>query len=197
MTINRVARLKSANPRARAHVAHVLSRRLARTAGLVAIEELRIRSMTAFAAGTAEAPGRNVRQKSGLNRSILNVGWHMFERVLSYKMEEYGGVLVKVKPHHMSQECAKCHHVDANSRESQAVFVCVACGETANADVNAACVIEARALALDEYRRWNTPLLDVEGKATAPDEASTDPFPLPRWQQEGAGNPGPSGPGRC
>ena len=44
-------------------------------------------------------PGRMVRQKAGLNRSILNQGWHIFETLLSYKLEERGGHLCKVPAH--------------------------------------------------------------------------------------------------
>ncbi len=44
----------------------------------------------------------------------------------------------KVKPHFTSQRCSACGHVDPQSRESQARFVCMACHFTGNADVNAA-----------------------------------------------------------
>jgi hypothetical protein len=48
----------------------------------VALEDLRIKNMTASARGTLEEPGRMVRQKAGLNRSILNQGWFGFETCL-------------------------------------------------------------------------------------------------------------------
>src|SRR6476646_6039094 len=44
----------------------------------------------------------------------------------------------KIKPAFTSQRCSACGHVDAKSRESQARFVCTACGLACNADVNAA-----------------------------------------------------------
>lgn len=169
----RLARLRASNARSRLDVSHRLTRRLAREAGLVAIEDLKIRNMTASACGTLEDPGRQVRQKAGLNRAILNVGWHAFERLLAYKMEECGGVLTKVSPHYTSQECAACGHIDKESRKNQAVFVCTSCGASANADINAARNILARAFSDEEYRRWNTPLLDVEASASAAYEAST------------------------
>lgn len=171
----RAARLAARNARARAHVAHVLSRRLSQGFGMIAIEDLKTRNMTASAAGTVEAPGRNVAQKAGLNRAILNVGWHALERMLGYKLEETGGILVKVPAAYSSQTCSCCGHVDAESRESQATFACTACGSTHNADINAAKIILQRALAGGENPAWrgNTPSLDAEGKALAPDEAST------------------------
>ena len=195
----RYAALKSKAARCRAHVAHVLSRRLVAQHGLVAIEDLKIRSMTRSARGTIEAPGRNVRQKAGLNREILNVGWYAFEQMLAYKLEETGGMLVKVPAAYTSQTCSSCGHVDADSRESQATFCCTACGATANADINAARNILDRAL-LGEgtQRRGSTPSLDVEGKALAPDEASTHLAANGLNARAAAnGNPRPSGRGRC
>ena len=42
---------------------------------LIAVEDLQISNMTASARGTPTHPGRNVRAKTGLNRSILQQGW--------------------------------------------------------------------------------------------------------------------------
>jgi len=174
----RIAKLRGSNARARKHLAHVLTTHLARTFGLVAIEDLRILNMTRSAAGTIEEPGRNVAAKSGLNRATLNVGWYQFELLLSYKLEETGGALVKVPARNTSRECAECGHVDEGSRKNQATFVCTACGHAANADHNAAINILNRALRGDEARqRRNTPLLDGEGNALAPDEPSTPSGP--------------------
>ena len=169
----RLAKLKGRLARIRAHAAHGLSRDLVNRFGLVAIEDLKIRSMTRSARGTVEAPGKNVAQKSGLNRSILGIGWYALERMLGYKLEETGGVMVKVPAAYTSQTCAACGHVDARSRESQALFACTACGAQTNADTNAARNILDRALRPDSYRRGNTPLLDVEASALAACEAST------------------------
>ena len=171
-TRRRIAQLKASNAACRSHTAHVLSRRMVRSFGLVALEDLKIRNMTASARGTVEEPGRNVAQKAGLNRVILNVGWYGLERMLAYKLEETGGVLVKVPAAYSSQTCACCGHVAKESRESQAVFRCVACNVTENADVNAARVILQRALAAETEGRRNASSLDVEG-AFAPGEAST------------------------
>jgi putative transposase len=44
----------------------------------------------------------------------------------------------KVNPAYTSQTCNVCKHIASQSRQSQATFVCVACGHQANADVNAA-----------------------------------------------------------
>ena len=176
---SRAAKLRARDARTRAHVTHLLTRRLVRDFGLVAIEDLKIRSMTKSAKGTIAEPGTNVAQKRGLNRAILNVGWYEAERQLAYKLEETGGVLVKVPAAHTSQTCSACGHVDRRSRESQAIFRCTACDAVYNADTNAAINIRERALRAEPDRRGNAPLLDVEGRIL-PREASTRVRPTPR-----------------
>ena len=113
---------------------HHVSRTLADTAGLVCIEDLRPKAMSASAKGSVSCPGRNIRQKAGLNRSILATGWGQLRRMLEYKAAEVQTVL----PAYTSQACNACGVIDATSRKSQSVFECVHCGHTANADINAA-----------------------------------------------------------
>src|SRR5690349_11900360 len=96
--------------------------------------------MTRSAKGTVEEPGRNVRAKAGLNRGILRSGWGLLVRRLEQKAP---GRVEKVSPVFTSQRCSACGQVDAKSRESQARFVCTACGYVGNADVNAAINIAA------------------------------------------------------
>jgi transposase len=85
-------------------------------------------------------PGRNVRQKAGLNRGILGSGWELLVRRLQ---EKAPGRVEKISPAFTSQRCSACGQVDRDSRESQAVFRCTACGFAGNADVNAALNIAA------------------------------------------------------
>lgn len=47
---------------------------------LFVFEALKVKSMTASAAGTEEAPGKRVAQKRGLNRAILGSAWGLFHR---------------------------------------------------------------------------------------------------------------------
>ena len=146
----RVATLKARQARARKHWAHETTTDIARRYGGVVVERLRTKTMTASAAKTLAAPGRNVAQKRGLNRVILNVGWYQIETMLAYKVAR----LVKVDPAYSSQTCASCGTVDSRSRESQAAFVCTACGHRDNADRNAAVVI---------LNRGNTPGVEAAG----------------------------------
>jgi putative transposase len=121
---------------------------LVRSHGLVAVEDLRVKNMTASAKGTVEQPGRQVRQKAGLNRAILSKGWGGFLLALQHAARYHGCAVVKVPPAYTSQTCNACKHIARESRESQAVFRCVACGHQDNADVNAAKNILAAGLAV-------------------------------------------------
>ena len=120
---------------------HRVSRELAPST--VVLEDLRTKSMTRTAKGTAEAPGTNVRAKAGLNRVVLATGWAMLASMVAYKAPR----VVLVAPHHTSQTCDACGHVDAASRPSQALFRCTACGHQDHADLNAARTIRRRGLA--------------------------------------------------
>jgi putative transposase len=132
------ARLKAAAARYRKDWNHKASFGIAERFGVVAIEKLRTGNMTRSAAGTVEAPGRTVRAKAGLDRSILAQGWHQFGVFLSYKLEAYGGHLIEVDPAHTSQTCSVCGHVSPDNRPTQARFACVSCQNELNADHNAA-----------------------------------------------------------
>lgn len=131
----------------RSNAQHQLSAELTKRFGVIAIEDLNVKGMTASAKGTAAAPGKKVAQKSGLNRSLLNVGLGELRRQLEYKAKRTGAVLIAVNPAYTSQACSVCGAVDKDSRKSQSVFVCTSCGHTANADHNAARNIRTKGLA--------------------------------------------------
>jgi len=59
---------------------------------LVAKEKLEIPKMTR----KAKKGSTRKRQKTGLSRSILDVGWGMFRKAIEYKLAEVGGVFVEV-----------------------------------------------------------------------------------------------------
>src|SRR5262249_1338867 len=108
---------------------------VARRFDVIRIEDLRITAMTRSARGTLAQPGRRVREKASLNRGILASGWGLLARRLDDKAP---GRVENIPPASTSQRCSECGHVAADSRESQALFRCTACGYTGNADVNAA-----------------------------------------------------------
>ncbi len=142
----KIAKLQQHQARMRLDFLHKLSAGWSKKHPLVVLEDLKVGNMTRSAKGTVEEPGRNVAQKSGLNRSILAQGWGMLEQMLGYKTTRRGGHLLFVPPHHSSQECSECGHVSQKNRPSRGIFKCQACGHTEHADVNAAKVILKRGL---------------------------------------------------
>ena len=112
--------------------------RLTTRHSVVVLEDLHTRNMTVSAKGTTAEPGRRVRQKTGLNRAILDKGWHRLELALVNAARYTGTQIVKVNPAYTSQTCNRCKNVDAKNRKSQAVFACTACDHRDHADVNAA-----------------------------------------------------------
>jgi putative transposase len=145
-TYEQIAALRARQTRRRKDWLHKTTTDLAKSHGVIVVEDLRIRNLTRSARGTTEHPGRNVRAKAGLNRSILDMAWGKAEQMLAYKCRMQGGVLVKVDPRNSSVECATCGNSSPTNRLSQATFRCVTCLHTTNADTNAARVLLKRGL---------------------------------------------------
>jgi putative transposase len=130
-----IARLRARETDRRKDWAEKTSTDIARRFDLIRVEDLQIGNMTRSARGTRDDPGQNVGQKAGLNREILRSGWGLLVRRLE---EKAPGRVEKIRPAFTSQRCSACGQVDRDSRESQAVFRCTACGFACHADVNAA-----------------------------------------------------------
>ena len=153
----RVQRLHACIGNARRDYLHKTSTAISQNHALVFVEDLQVRNMSRSAAGTIEAPGKQVRAKSGLNKAILDQGWFEFRRQLDYKLAWSGGHLVAVPPQYTSQQCPVCGHTHADNRRTQAAFRCVECGFEENADVVGA---------INVLRRGEA-LLGTEGQDTA------------------------------
>jgi putative transposase len=104
---------------------------------LVAGEQLNVKNMTR----KAKKGSKRKAQKTGLNRSILEVGFGMIGKMLEYKSAEAGGFYLEsptrqIKP---SQRCAKCWELTPKTL-SDRVHICSnsKCGHTEDRDVNAA-----------------------------------------------------------
>jgi len=117
---------------------HKLSTTISKSHAVVVLEELKVKHMSASARGTSASPGKNVKQKSGLNKSILDQGWGNFRLYLEYKQAQRGGWVLYINPAYTSQTCSGCGHIHPGNRKSQAKFVCRSCGLETNADLNAA-----------------------------------------------------------
>ena len=115
---------------------------------IVYVEDLKVGNMSKSAKGTMEKHGNRVKQKSGLNRAILDQAWYEFRRQLEYKLRWRGGQLILVAPQYTSQCCPACGHTEKANRTTQALFACVQCGYTENADVVGAMNVLQRGRAL-------------------------------------------------
>ncbi len=133
-----ISRLHHTIANVRSDYLHKLSTEISKNHAKVYVEGLQITNMSASARGTNEEPGRNIKAKAGLNKSILDQGWFEFRRQLEYKLCWRGGMLDEVNPRHTSQRCSCCGYTAKENRVSQALFRCHVCGYEENADVNAA-----------------------------------------------------------
>ena len=109
---------------------HVLSKRLVakaeRTKRGMALEDLtHIRSRA-----RARGPQQRARHS--------NWAFGQLRAFLSYKAERAGIAVVLIDPRNTSRTCSACGHCEKANRRSQALFCCVSCGHTSNADLNAA-----------------------------------------------------------
>jgi putative transposase len=100
----------------------------------VATEKLEVKNMTSKA-----NRGKRKKQKAGLNKSILDVGFGMLRSTIKYKVEQIAGVFVevptkKVKP---SQTCPKCGHQHKKTLDIR-VHNCAVCGYQQDRDIAAA-----------------------------------------------------------
>jgi len=137
-TKKKLAKVSNKIAEIRRNYSHHSSKDLTTSYAKIALEKLNIQNMTKSAKGTTEKPGKNVKQKAGLNRSILQQNWYQLRSMLEYKMARSGGSIKNVDPKYTSQMCSSCQHVNEKNRLSQSKFKCVKCGHEENADLNAA-----------------------------------------------------------
>ncbi|MFG2657486.1 RNA-guided endonuclease InsQ/TnpB family protein [Streptomyces sp. NPDC048425] len=139
-TYDQIKQLRARATRRAVDWQHRTTTGIAQQYGTVVVEALTITSMVKSAKGTIEEPGKNVAQKSGLNRSISQEAWGRTVTMLTYKAARHGGTLVKVPAPNTSLRCSACGFLTPGSREGQATFVCKNpdCGWSGNADWNAA-----------------------------------------------------------
>ena len=106
----------------RADFQHKLSRRLVNSYGLIAVEDLNVKGLS----------------RGMLARSVNDAAWGSFLAKLAYKVEETGGVLVRVNPNNTSQVCSRCGCLpDVPKTLADRVHSC-SCGLVIDRDVNAA-----------------------------------------------------------
>ena len=127
-----VSKLQRKVARQREDWLHQTTSSIARSHSLVAGEQLNVKGMT-------RKGKKQKRQKAGLNRSMLDVGFGMIGQCLSYKLVEAGGFYVEsptksLKP---TQRCAKCWELTPKTLADR-THICSHCSHTEDRDVNAA-----------------------------------------------------------
>jgi putative transposase len=132
----------------RAHkISHAL---VASDAQVFVFEKLPVKNMVKRPKPKKNTQGKYIRNgaaaKAGLNRAILDSMWGNIVLFTQYKGLKKEKLTIKVPPPGTSQECSQCGHTHPDNRETQAVFHCLECGFTANADHNAAIVIKKRGI---------------------------------------------------
>lgn len=137
------AGLAAKQARAREDFAQKLSTQLVRRNDVIGIETLPLERIT------RRAKGKGAAQKRGLNRSMRNAALGRLAKCIEYKADLAGVAVVEVPAAYTSQRCHQCGHTCKGNRESQAVFSCLSCAWTGNADTNAAINVREEALA-----RW-------------------------------------------
>jgi putative transposase len=131
-----VSKLQRKVTRQRENWLHQTTSNIVRSNSLVANEQLNVKGMTSKA-----KKGKRTRQKAGLNRSILEVGFGMVGQMLEYKSAEAAGIYLEsptrqLKP---TQRCAKCWDITPKTLQER-VHTCSnpACNHVEDRDVNAA-----------------------------------------------------------
>jgi putative transposase len=130
----------------RKNYCHHVSKWLIQNYDLIAHEDLKIRNMARSAKGTVEQPGKNVKQKSGLNRSIMDAAWGQLIWQLTYKAEEAGKWVIPVNPSGTSIRCSSCG-ADVRKTLKERQHVCQ-CGANLDRDHNAAINIQRLGMSL-------------------------------------------------
>jgi putative transposase len=131
---DRVGKLTRKVANSRQNWVHQVATEITRSNSLVATEKLEVKNMTRKA-----KKGKRKKQKAGLNKSILDVGFGMLKSAIKYKVEEGGGQFIevptrKVKP---SQTCPKCGHQKPKTLDER-IHQCGECGYQQDRDIASA-----------------------------------------------------------
>jgi putative transposase len=140
---SKIRKLHQKVARQRQNWCHQVATQIVSSNSMVATEKLTLKNMTR----KARRGSKRKRQKTGLNRSILDVGIGMLRSAIEYKLAEANGIFieiptVKVKPSQTCPNCGHQHKKDLSERE----HLCSKCGYQADRDVAAAQVMLSWAL---------------------------------------------------
>lgn len=150
--VAKLSRLHRKTAKQRQTHLHGVANAIVKSGPTVIVEDLQLKNMTRSAKGTLVEPGKNVRQKAGLNRVLLDAAPGRLISMIAYKAESAGGQMIKVDPRNTSRTCSNCGTIDAQQL-SRTRYQC-GCGLDMQRDHNAANNIRERGLeALHEAAR--------------------------------------------
>ncbi|MDJ0530932.1 MAG: transposase [Xenococcaceae cyanobacterium MO_207.B15] len=152
-----VSKIQAKVGRQRQDWQHQVATQIVSCNSLVATEKLNLKGMTR----KAKSGSKRKRQKTGLNRSLLDVGIGNLKSLIKYKVTEAFGFYIevptkKLKP---SQTCPNCGHQKKKAL-SERVHSCEKCLYTCDRDVAAAMVM------LDYARGKELASSDVESPSS-------------------------------
>lgn len=108
---------------------HKLSTKLVKNHDLIAVENLKISNML---------------KNHKLARSIQNMSWYEFFRMLEYKCNWHGVHFIKVSPQNTSNRCSNCGTVNDKLTLSIRHWKCENCSSEHDRDINAGINIEKK-----------------------------------------------------
>ena len=149
-TRKRIARVHARIRNIRQDALHKLTTRLVHENQVIAIEDLGVEGMGRSARGTRETPGRNVKAKSGLNRSLKDAAFGEFRRQVTYKADWHQRTVVPVSRWFpSSQLCSQCGSRTEGLKLNERQWRCSTCRTEHDRDENASGNIEAEGLRLN------------------------------------------------
>ncbi len=157
----KLARLHEKTKLQRRAFNHKLSTKLVREYGAIAVEDIRLANLNRRPKKKERDDGKGYAQngakrKAGLNKSFADAAIGQLLTIIEQKAKAMDREFVRVSPHHTSQTCNKCGHCEPGNRPTQSKFLCLRCGHSDHADVNAAKNILARGVQTfaRSYRTW-------------------------------------------
>ena len=118
-----VAKIHNRIKNQRSNFTHELSRFIVNSYDVIVFEKLQVLNMV---------------QNHCIAKSITDASWNQLIEQTRYKAENAGRKFVQIPAAYTSQTCRICGHCEKANRQTQAVFECVKCHHTENADLNAA-----------------------------------------------------------
>ena len=138
--VKQVAELHRKVSNQRRDFLHKQSRKLVNTYGTMVLEELQPVNMSKRPKPKQDENGKylpnGAASKGGLNKSMVDAGWGMFQQFCTYKAENAGREVLFVNPQYTSQVCSGCGQV--RKKDLSERWHSCECGTELDRDHNAA-----------------------------------------------------------